>query len=1085
MAEIIGAGAGVLSAMVAVYQLLMDKIEVSKDLEVICKNLDEAMQMLCAARDDREHIFKAHRSRKERTKTYSAWLGRVRKLEGEVNGMKVKYDRQKRKINMLKLSRSNLGGEMKTKSLEALSLYKEVLTDMLVERDPEPVLKMKAPNIKEVPTHQKYLESILRHLKDSRVKGIRVLGQFGVGKTAVMQNLNNHEDVAKMFELVIWVKVSNNSKNFSTREMQEDIVTRLKVDMEGKDNYTERIRDELEGKKCLLLLDGVNEDLDLEKIGIHPNDESGSKIVLTTRLNRVCHSMVNRVIEIERLSYDEARDMFQKVLGHSRTWRVMREVIEYCYGLPFLIQTVASAFKNRDTEESWDIGLSNLKYFPDKGDPSIQIVYKYLEFCCNELKGVQKDCFLYSAMFSEESDINTHCLLDCWAAEDLCGTNQARAYGRQILEELKTMSLLEEGLCGRGENVRMHKLIRKVALDKLLADDRRKHLVRTGALLQDPPKVEDWNQKDRIALVDNNLTVIPECPDSPFLFTLFLQKNRSLNQIHTIFFENMGNLRILNLQNTGIASLPSSLWKLKLLKVLYLNGCTRLLKLPFEIRELASLEVLDIRGTGVEIIHEPFPNSKIQFVSGFIQKVVFGEAHPHPWTPIPNIGSLPHLKRLLVSFNSFGNENISRHVLHFHNEISNIPPALEELVIDVNSYKKFCDKMINVVRNSVATMKNLTTLKFLFKDCVEEVIKVVAGTKRTYFPEAGDLASFLEKTNNFDSKLSFEVYIGCSISSHQIPEINQYQRYLKICNAKSCEPTTSVSEVLSRSDAFELVSHCELEHVSQLGTTSFDGVKGCLVEGCNKIVAIADGNCPMDGPMLPNLLELYMKKLPRLKSIWRGGPLKVGSLFSLRTLLIEDCFAIQELFTDSGIRVLPNLRKLMLVNLQNLTSICTNFPSDQWPALEELKIHGCPLLTGLPFEDKNAMKLRKLILLDMNNLTICANESVQWPALEKLKIHGCVSLSSLPLSKDSTINLRKLTLLDLPNLTTLCTAESLEWSALEKLKIQGCPSLTELPFKQGKALKLRSVQASQKWWEALKGLDSEVKQHLHQVYRSL
>ncbi|KAM7477966.1 hypothetical protein LguiA_026179 [Lonicera macranthoides] len=1035
MAELAGAAAvaGIVSGAMSLKPLLWDPIkEVSRDMGKIHGDLTNAKQKLLAKKECHENMLELWNSTKRPSIIYNTWIHEVTKLEKDVEEIDAKYKRKSNKSKLLHyFPCSKLCEKMKNILEVAVRLEGTQMGDILVRKEPDRFVEMKgAPNIKKFPTLSEPLEKILGLLTKKKIKGIKIHGMMGTGKTTIMQNLNNHENVVALFDLVIWVNVSTeeNKRNFSLEQMQQSIVQRLNLDVEGAsdDKVAERIRGELWDKRCLLLLDGVKEDIELNQIGIDLNYGNGSKLVLTTRMGYVCDSIVDQVVKVGRLSDEEARDMFKKVLGQSKCnfGPVMAPVVKCCDNLPFVIKMIASAFKKKETEESWVQGYKNLTRFPKEGDVAIQKVYKYLEFCCDDLEGAQKDCFLYCALYPEESDIGADWLLDCWAAEDLYGTNQVRDFGCHILDELKEMSLLEECVCG---HVKMHKLIRRVALDKLLADYERKHLVKVGESVQDPPSMEDWNQKNRISLVDNKLTTLPERPDCPMLSTLILQKNQSLNKIHNLFFENTGNLRVLDLCHTGIASLPSSLRKLKLLKVLYLNDCTFLVKLPYEIGELDCLQVLDIRGSGVDNI-APQNEGVLMTIRKPIRNLIFGKFRPGPCTSLTNIEKLRNLKRLLVSFNNFGNEN-DAYISDYCDVISKVSTTLEELVIDVKSYKQRCGKMINMVRDKLAaTMTRLTTLKFCFEDGIEDVIKVVADTPQTYYPLEDDLKSFVEKIDDSASK-SFQLFIGCSISLHpQIPKRDQYGRYLKYCNGRGCNPAT-ISEVLAITDAFELVKHNDLEHVSEFGTESLYGVRGCLIEACNSITEIVDGNCTKDGPLLPNLLRLYIKKLPKLGSIWKGN-VHLWSLSKLRTLLIDDCSSIEELLIEpASVAVLPNLRKLVLINLPNLTRICTNV-SPKWPALERLKIQNCPRLTEFPFCKYNTEKLRKLTL------------------------HG------------------------LPNLEMICVYESFEWPALEKLKIYGCCSLTKLPFNKDNAKNLSSLEAEEKWWEALLWQDCAVKARL-------
>ena len=40
-----------------------------------------------------------------------------------------------------------------------------------------------------------------------KIRIIGIWGTVGIGKTTIMQNLNNHKDISKMFNIVIWATV--------------------------------------------------------------------------------------------------------------------------------------------------------------------------------------------------------------------------------------------------------------------------------------------------------------------------------------------------------------------------------------------------------------------------------------------------------------------------------------------------------------------------------------------------------------------------------------------------------------------------------------------------------------------------------------------------------------------------------------------------------------------------------------------------------------------------------------------------------------------------------------------------------------
>ncbi|XAR56268.1 hypothetical protein NMG60_11036683 [Bertholletia excelsa] len=300
----------------------------------------------------------------------------------------------------------------------------------LIEQLPEHVVQKKGPDVKRFKTLNKALEDILVLLEKENVKGIRIKGMMGIGKTNILLNLNNHEEVAHKFDIVIWLTVSkeHTSKNLSNELLQQATVQRLKLKMKGNstvDEVARRISMKLEGKRYLLLLDDVKKDLKLSDIGI-PDCNNGSKIVLTTSWGHVCSSLVQEVIKVNELPEEDAWLMFQDILGFENldddqkiaplAWRVCRE----CYGLPLLIDKVANTFKWKKSKLSWLNGLNSWRKWPNKHCQGIKEVYELLKFCYDDLDDDQeKKCFLYSAIYPEDSDIYVDSLLEGWAAESL------------------------------------------------------------------------------------------------------------------------------------------------------------------------------------------------------------------------------------------------------------------------------------------------------------------------------------------------------------------------------------------------------------------------------------------------------------------------------------------------------------------------------------------------------------------------------------------------------------------------------------------------------------------------------------------
>ncbi|WRX14327.1 Leucine-rich repeat - like 10, partial [Theobroma cacao] len=368
-------------------------------------------------------------------------------------------------------------------------------------KPPEKTVKLNAPDLEGFATLQRSLQEILELLRSDKLKGIEIFGTEGVGKTTILKNLNNHEEVAKMFDVVIWINVSRERND---EKLQLNIAQRLKLKVERATCSGELARiisEYMKHKKYLLLLNEVMDSIDLLQIGI------------------------SDMIAAEKIDLPDVEP-------------VARLVVDECDRLPLVIRTVASSFKLKDSDSEWRNGLSELEKWPKIEIPGLTKMYAALKFCYDELKDEKKKkCFLYGALYPADSKIYTDYLLECWAAEGLLGN-------------------IDDG--------------------RSLRDARDKGYDILGHLT---------NAK-KISMIEGKLHDLPESPNCNKLLSLLLQKNPDLVTIPPSFFKNMQKLLVLDLYQTGIASLPSSVSKLIRLKALFLNDCPNVTKLPPQVAEL-------------------------------------------------------------------------------------------------------------------------------------------------------------------------------------------------------------------------------------------------------------------------------------------------------------------------------------------------------------------------------------------------------------------------------------------------------------------------------------------------------------------
>ncbi|KAK3421237.1 hypothetical protein EUGRSUZ_H05030 [Eucalyptus grandis] len=927
----------------SIFGYISKKVEFADDFKFNFEKMTDQAKMLYARRDDVEAEINKNKMKRV-TKECEAWIYRVKVAEQEVLKLESKYKKEiMHAWRYARLwSRANLSKHMAKKREELRVLLEEGKLDngVVADRSPEHVRVIDTCGIEDKPSLNWAVEEILGNLRERKIKRIGLWGMVGTGKTTVMQNLNNNKEVKKMFDIVIWISVS---KAWSIEKVQDAITQRLKLRLEGQANAVETaqlISNELGGMRYLLLLDEVWDPFDLHEIGI-PNNDNDSKVVFTSRFRDLCYDMdADELVNMKRLSDADAYKMFEEKVGRNMKnpsiIPVAQLVVRECASLPLLIDKVARVFRKKDNIHLWRDGLKSLQRWPSIKIQGMDEVLEFLKFCYEDLNGEDKKvCFLYGALFPEDRDIFVDYLMECWKAEGFLDSidefQDARDRGHNILHDLINVSLLERSAVKT--HVRMNKVLRNMALKISSGVSDHKILARPCEGLKKPPKEEEWTSASRISLMDNDLCSLPATSNCTNLSTLLLQRNKNLMMIQESFFLSMQRLRVLDLHATAITSLPPSLPCLTHLRALYLNSCEGLIELPSSIEALVHLEVLDIRRTGI--------------ISLPIQ-----------------VGSLTQMRCLRMSLSNFGTGNPMSKV------ISSIS-SLEELMIDVDPNTLWSDQVMRTITEEVSTLTRLTSLTFSFPkvECLEIFIR----------------SSPLWK----DLRFTFQFSVGiCNSIKYHILDYFEYQlcKYLKYANNEGTNPV--ISEVLTKTEVFELIDHQNILSLSDFGNENLSKLRACSVEGCKDIICIIDGNvappcafewlermvinnapglhCIWNGPVpvgsLGQMTSLILYNCPKLKKIFSNG--LIEQLSELKHLSVEECHEIEEIIIETenpclDPRTLPNLKKLVVHDLPKLRSIA---PNDLliWPSLERLDIASCPSLLKLPFTRINAINLRSI-----------------------------------------------------------------------------------------------------------------------------
>lgn len=218
-----------------------------------------------------------------------------------------------------------------------------------------------------------------------------------------------------------------------------------------------------------------------------------------------------------------------------------------------------------------------------------------------------------------------------------------------------------------------------------------------------------------------SLRRVPTCPD---LMTVFLQDNFLLFEIGDGFFRSMSSLKVLDLSNCAIKSLPEDVSMLISLQYLNLSN-TLITFMPVGLKNLAKLKYLNLEHT----FHLPrFPNQviaelpRIQVLKFFVCSSLFEAVNRDDiagWSATDSLAeelqSLEHLEFLTITFGSAS---------AFQSYASN-PKLLN--CTRVLSVEDDDSKWLDV--SSFASMKQLEKIHFCYCKVLEEISTPESVTK--------------------------------------------------------------------------------------------------------------------------------------------------------------------------------------------------------------------------------------------------------------------------------------------------------------------------------------------------------------------
>ena len=317
---------------------------------------------------------------------------------------------------------------------------------------------------------------------------ISVVGMGGSGKTTLVANIYNNDDVKRHFDCHAWITVS---QVYDTEDLLRSMIKEFDTSWKNSNQVypedlssieyralSEGLVNYLEKKKYLLVIDDVwdTDLLDYLKAPL-PDGCPGSRIIVTTQNEDVASYHFWGKIHIHRielLGKEEAWILFCKKAFSSgccpseHKLLLAQKLVEKCEGLPLAIVALGSLMYSKNISQ-WNM-IHNSYNWNLSNNPKLQGVNNILSLSFNDLSHHLKHCFLYCSFSPEDYMIRRKRLMKLWFAEGFIEQVEGSTpeeVAERYLEELVFRNMLQvvrRNEFGRPKAFKIHDVMRDLAL---------------------------------------------------------------------------------------------------------------------------------------------------------------------------------------------------------------------------------------------------------------------------------------------------------------------------------------------------------------------------------------------------------------------------------------------------------------------------------------------------------------------------------------------------------------------------------------------------------------------------------------------
>ncbi|XP_027911898.1 putative disease resistance protein RGA1 [Vigna unguiculata] len=921
---------------------------------------------------------------------------------------------------------------------------------------------------------------------------LSIVGMGGMGKTSLAQHVFNDPRLEGKFDINVWVSVPQEFDVLKVSRAILDTIASSTDHSIPKEVIQKRLKENLMGKKFLLVLDDVwNENSskweDVQKPLVFGGQ--GSRILVTARGEKVADSMRSEKHHLEILKEDYCWELFAKHAFQGANPQqdpdfveIAKKIVKKCDGLPLALKTMGSLLHNKSSLWEWENIMKSEIWDLSENEsgilPALKLSYLHLP-------SHLKKCFAFCALLPKGYRFDKDILIQWWMAQNFLESpiqkKSPTEAGEQYFNDLLSWSFFQPSSNKFEKLFIMHDLLNDLA--KYVCKD---VCIRIGVDEQEGISKTtrhcsflsefcfdgfgssiDTQKLHTFTQTDPNSGWVWDCKMSiDDLFSRFkLIRVLSLNRCCILkdVPESIGNLkhlRSLDLSWTQIEKLPDSMSLLYKLQILKLNECRRLKQFPSCLHKLQNLRCLELVGIGVENVAAhlgKLKNVQVSISSFHVEKSKemnirrLGQFNLHESLTIDDLQNIenpsdaleadlkskPHLVGLQFKWNFIGSSFVDS--AKAEDVIENLRPSKYLKKLSIRNYigKQFPNWLLH---NSLPNLVSLVLV-----DC----------RSCEHLPPLG-LFPFLKELSidGLDGIVSIDAdFHGNNSSSFKslqklwFSNMRQWEKW-------DCQAVTGAFPRLERF----WIKNCPKLKAYLPKFVAFPRLQSFSIDNCPKL----KGHLPK----FVALKCLYVRHCEQLEAL-------IVSAIELRLQdcgkLQLDCSTLKNLTMDghdmaaSSVAMVGHMlfnTSLEILTLESISDDCVSlriFPLDFFPTLRMLELSGFPNLQMIS-QDHVHNHLEDLTIKECPKFeSLPENMHMLLPSLDGLHIEDCPTLESFP-DGGLPSNLKYITLWNCFRLVGLLKGALGDSSSLESLGIstpdaecfldEGLlpPSLTQLQF---------------------------------------